>query len=209
METPAQTASADHRHPGNMAHHVQQLQQAGFDDSQVRSLASFVSDMARETMRPFVERVEQRFDDMQLRADQRFDDMQLRADQRHDELNQRHVELNQRLGDMQQQMDQRLGDMQQQMDQRLGDMQQQMNQRLGDMQQQMGQRLGDMQQHMDRVETRLDRLDRHTGRLGEGLAKMDARVENLQRREWVILMMMGLGFISIVVAILLAAGAIG
>ena len=169
METPAQTASADHRHPGNMAHHVQQLQQAGFDDSQVRSLASFVSDMARETMRPFIERVEQRFDDMQLRADQR------------------HAEVNQRLGDMQQQMDQRLGDMQQQ----------------------TGQRLGDMQQHMDRVETRLDSLDRNTRRLGEGLARMDARVEGLQRREWVILTMVGLGFISIVVAILLAAGAIG
>ena len=110
---------------------------------------------------------------------------------------------------MQQQMDQRLGDMQQQMNQRLGDMQQQMDQRLGDMQQQTGQRLGDMQQHMDRVETRLDSLDRNTRRLGEGLARMDARVEGLQRREWVILTMVGLGFISIVVAILLAAGAIG
>ena len=162
METPAQTASADHRHPGNMAHHVQQLQQAGFDDSQVRALASFVSDMAQETIRPFVERVEQRFDDMQLRADQR------------------HAEVNQRLGDMRQQMDQRLGDMQQQTDQRVS-----------------------------RVETCLEHLEQNTRRLGEGLAKMDARVDDLQRREWVILTMVGLGFISIVVAILLAAGAIG
>ena len=184
MGTPAQTASADHRHPGNMAHHVQQLQQAGFDDSQVRALASFVSDMARETIRPFVERVEQRFDDMQLRADQR------------------HAEVNQRLGDMQQQMNQRLGDMQQQMDQRLGDMRQQMDQRLGDMQQQTDQRVS-------RVETCLEHLEQNTRRLGEGLAKMDARVDDLQRREWVILTMVGLGFISIVVAILLAAGAIG
>ena len=158
METQSQAAAADYRHPGNMAHHVQQLQQAGFDDGQVRALASFISDMVRETTRPFVESMGQRLDDMQLRADQR------------------HAELNQRLGDMQQQMDQRLGDMQQQ---------------------------------MDRAETRQDRLERHTGRLGEGLARMDARVEGLQRREWVILTMMGLGFISIVVAILLAAGAIG
>ena len=180
METQSQAAAADYRHPGNMAHHVQQLQQAGFDDGQVRALASFISEMARETTRPFVESVGQRLDDMQLRADQR------------------HIELNQRLGDMQQQMNQRLGETQQQMDQRLGDMQQQMDQRLGG-----------MQQHMDRVETRLDRLERHTGRLGEGLARMDARVEGLQRREWVILTMMGVGFISIVVAILLAAGAIG
>ena len=169
METQSQAAAADYRHPSDMAHHVQQLQQAGFDDGQVRALASFISDMARETTRPFVESMGQRLDDMQLRADQR------------------HAELNQRLGDMQQQL----------------------NQRLGDMQQQMDQRLGDMQQHMDRAETRLDRLERHTGRLGEGLARMDARVEGLQRREWVILTMMGLGFISIVVAILLAAGAIG
>ena len=141
-----------------MAHHVQQLQQAGFDDGQVRALASFISDMARETTRPFVESMGQRLDDMQSRADQR------------------HAELNQRLGDMQQQLNQRLGD---------------------------------MQQHMDRAETRLDRLERHTGRLGEGLARMDARVEDLQRREWVILTMMGLGFVSIVVAILLATRVIG
>ena len=169
MATQSQPAAADHRHPGNMAHHVQQLQQAGFDDSQVRALASFVSDMARETMRPFVERVEQRFD----AVDQRFD------------------EVNLRLGDMQQQMNQRLGDMQQQMDQRLGDMQQQTDQRVS------------------RVETCLEHLEQNTRRLGEGLARMDARVEDLQRREWVILTMVGLGFISIVVAILLAAGAIG
>ena len=169
METQSQAAAADYRHSGNMAHHVQQLQQAGFDDGQVRALASFISEMARETTRPLVESVGQRLDDMQLRADQR------------------HAELNQRLGDMQQQMDQRLGDMQQQ----------------------MGQRLGDMQQHMDRVETRLDRLDRHTARLGEGLARMDVRVEGLQRREWVILTVMALGFISIVVAILLATRVIG
>ena len=141
-----------------MAHHVQQLQQAGFDDGRVRALASSISDMARETTRPFVESMGQRLDDMQLRADQR------------------HAELNQRLGDMQQQLNQRLGD---------------------------------MQQHMDRAETRLDRLERHTGRLGEGLARMDARVEDLQRREWVILTMMGLGFVSIVAAILLATRVIG
>ena len=169
IEVQSRTAAADQRHPGNMAHHVQQLQQAGFDDGRVRALASFISDMARETTRPFVESMGQRLDDMQLRADQR------------------HAELNQRLGDMQQQL----------------------NQRLGDMQQQMDQRLGGMQQHMDRAETRLDRLERHTGRLGEGLARMDARVEGLQRRQWVILTMMGLGFISIVAAILLATRVIG
>lgn len=187
METQSQPASADHRHPGDMAHHVQQLQQAGFDDSQVRALASFVSDMARETMRPFIERVEQRFDDMQLRADQR------------------HAELNQRLDDMQRYVDQqfdgvsqRLGDTQHHMDQHF----EMVNQRLGDMQRYADQRL-------DRVETRLDNLEQHTRRLGEGLAGLDAKVEDLWRREWIALTVMGLGFISIVVAILLATGSIG
>lgn len=194
METQAQTASADHRHPGNMAQHVQQLQQTGFDDSQVRALASFVSDMAQETMRPFVESMGQRLDDMQLRADQR------------------HAELSQRLGDMQKYVDQqfdgvnqRLGDTQHHMGQHF-DM---MNQRFGDMQQQMNQRV-------DRVETRLDHLEQHTRRLGEGLAGLDAKVEGLdakvesgRRREWIALTVMGLGFVSIVVAILLATGFIG
>ena len=169
METQAQTAAADYRHPGNMAHHVQQLQQTGFDDSQVRALASFVSDMARETMRPFIERVEQRFDDMQLRADQR------------------HAELGQRLGDTQHHMGQHI---------------EMVNHRLGDMQRQMN-------QNVDRMETRLDRLERHAGRLGEGLARLDAKVEDVRRREWVALTMMGLGFAGLVIAILLATRVIG
>ena len=180
MATQSQTAAADYRHPGDMAHHVQQLQQAGFDDGQVRALASFVSDMAREAMRPFIERVEQRFDDMQLRTDQRLDDMQLRADQRH-------AELNQRLGDMQRYVDQQFDGV---------------NQRLGDMQRYADKRL-------DRVETRLDNLEQHTRRLGEGLAGLDAKVEDLWRREWIALTVMGLGFVGIVVAILLATGVIG
>lgn len=154
MERQAQTASADHRHSRDMVHNVQQLRQAGFDDSQVRALASFVSDMIEETVRPFIKRVDQRFD----AVDQRFD------------------AVNQRLGDMQQQMNQRV----------------------------------------DRVETRLDHLEEHTRRLGEGLAGLDAKVEGLgakiesgRRWDWVALTVMGLGFVSIVVAILLATGSIG
>ena len=161
MERQAQTASADHRHSRDMVHNVQQLRQAGFDDSQVRALASFVSDMIEETVRPFIKRVDQRFD----AVDQRFD----AVDQRFDAVNQR-----------------------------LGDMQQQMNQRV------------------DRVETRLDHLEEHTRRLGEGLAGLDAKVEGLgakiesgRRWDWVALTVMGLGFVSIVVAILLATGSIG
>ena len=147
MERQAQTASADHRHSRDMVHNVQQLRQAGFDDSQVRALASFVSDMIEETVRPFIKHVDQRFD-----------------------------AVNQRLGDMQQQMNQRV----------------------------------------DRVETRLDHLEQHTRRLGEGLAGLDAKVEGLgakiesgRRWDWVALTVMGLGFVSIVVAILLATGSIG
>ena len=212
METQPQTAAADYRHPGDMAHHVQQLQQAGFDDGQVRALASFVSDLAGNAMRPFIERVEQRFDEMQLRADQR-----------HDEANQRLGDMNQRLGDMQKYadqqfdgMNQRLGDMQKYADQQFDGM----NQRLGDMQRYVdqqffgvNQRLGDMQQHanqrLDRVGTRLDSLERHTGRLDVGVARLDAKVEDVRRREWMPLIMMGLGFAGLVLAVLLATGVIG
>ena len=168
MERQAQTASADHRHSRDMVHNVQQLRQAGFDDSQVRALASFVSDMIEETVRPFIKHVDQRFD----AVDQRFD----AVDQRFDAVDQRFDAVNQRLGDMQQQMNQRV----------------------------------------DRVETRLDHLEQHTRRLGEGLAGLDAKVEGLgakiesgRRWDWVALTVMGLGFVSIVVAILLATGSIG
>ena len=169
METQPQTAAADYQHPGDMAHHVQQLQQAGFDDGQVRALASFVSDLAGNAMRPFIERVEQRFDEMQSRADQRHD------------------EVNQRLGDMQKYADQQFDGV---------------NQRLGDMQQHANQRL-------DRVETRLDNLEQRAGGLGESLARLDAKVEDVRRREWVALTMMGLGFAGLILAVLLATGIIG
>ena len=105
MKIQPQTASADYRLSSDMAHHVQQLQQAGFDDGQVRALASFVSGVVRDTMRPFIERVDQRFD---------------AADQR-----------------------------------------------------------------VDRVETRLDNLEQRAGGLGENLARLDAKVEDVWRREWV------------------------
>ena len=194
METQPQTAAADYRHPGDMAHHVQQLQQAGFDDGQVRALASFVSDLAGNAMRPFIERVEQRFDEMQLRADQR-----------HDEVNQRLGDMNQRLGDMQKYADQQFDGMKQ----RLGDMQRYVDQQFFG----VNQRLGDMQQHanqrLDRVGTRLDSLERHTGRLDVGVARLDAKVEDVRRREWVPLIMMGLGFAGLVLAVLLATGVIG
>lgn len=201
METQPQTAAADYRHPGDMAHHVQQLQQAGFDDGQVRALASFVSDLAGNAMRPFIERVEQRFDEMQLRADQR-----------HDEVNQRLGDMNQRLGDMQKYADQqfegvnqRLGDMRRYVDQRYDEL----NQRLSDMQRHVDQQFGGVNQRLDRVGTRLDSLERHTGRLDVGVARLDAKVEDVRRRDWVPLIMMGLGFAGLVLAVLLATGIIG
>ena len=141
-----------------MAHNVQQLQQAGFDDGQVRALASFVGDMVRDTMRPFIERVDQRFDDMQKRVDQRFD----AADQR-----------------------------------------------LDDMQKRVDQRFDAADQRVNRVETRLDNLEQRAGGLGESLARLDAKVEDVRRREWVAMTMMGLGFAGLIIAILLATRIIG
>lgn len=140
MQAQSQTVAAERPSPSYMVHNVQQLQQAGFDDAQVRALASFVGDMVRNTMSPFIERVDQRFDDMQKRVDQRFDDMQRRV---------------------------------------------------------------------DRVETRLDNLEQCAGGLGESLARLDAKVEDVRRREWAAMTMMGLGFAGLILAVLLATGIIG
>ena len=133
-----------------MAHHVQQLQQAGFDDGQVRALASFVSGVVRDTMRPFIERVDQRFDEVDRRfgeMGQRFDQMERHVDQRFDVLEKR----------------------------------------------------------VDRVDVRLDGMDQRVGGLEQNLAMMGAKVEAVQRREWVALTMMGLGFAGIIAAISVAA----
>ena len=47
---------------------VQQLHQAGFNDAQVRALAVFVVDVVRDTMRPFMEQVDRRFDALEQRV---------------------------------------------------------------------------------------------------------------------------------------------
>lgn len=47
---------------------VQQLQQAGFNDAQARALAAFVGDVVRDTMRPFMEQVDRRFDALEQRV---------------------------------------------------------------------------------------------------------------------------------------------
>ena len=47
---------------------LQKLHQAGFNDAQVRALAAFVGDVVRDTMRPFMEQVDRRFDALEQRV---------------------------------------------------------------------------------------------------------------------------------------------
>lgn len=154
MEIQPQTASADYRPSSDMVHQVQQLQQAGFDDGQVRTLASFVSGVVRDTMRPFIERVEQRFDQMEKHVNQRFDAV---------------------------------------------------DQRFNDMQKRVDQRFDVLEKRVDRVDVCLDGMGQRVGGLEQNLAMMGAKVEAVQRREWVALTMMGLGFAGIIAAIAAAA----
>ena len=161
MQTQPPTAAADYRPPSDMAHHVQQLQQTGFDDGQIRALAAFVGDVVRDAMRPFIERTDQRFDAMEKRTDQRFDAMEKRMDQRFDAVDQRFDAVDQRFDAV--------------------------------------------EKRVDRVETRVDNLGQHVGGLEQNLAMMGAKVDDVQRREWVALTMMGLGFLGIIAAISVAA----
>ena len=172
MQTQPPTAAADYRPPSDMAHHVQQLQQTGFDDGQIRALAAFVGDVVRDAMRPFIERTDQRFDAMEKRTDQRFDAMEKRMDQRFDAV------------------DQRFDAMEKRMDQRFDA---------------VDQRFDAVEKRVDRVETRVDNLGQHVGGLEQNLAMMGAKVDDVQRREWVALTMMGLGFLGIIAAISVAA----
>ena len=47
---------------------VQQLHQAGFNDAQVQALAAFVGNVVRDTIRPFMEQVDRRFDALEQRV---------------------------------------------------------------------------------------------------------------------------------------------
>ena len=172
MEIQPQTAAAGSRSNGDMAQNIQQLNQAGFDETQVRALVALVGDAVRNAVLPVMERVDQRFDDFGKRVDQRFDDFGKRVDQRFDAVDQRFGAADQRFDDFGKHVDQRFNE--------------------------LGRRA-------DRVGVRLDNLEQRTGGLGQSLARLDAKIEAVQRREWVALTVMGLGFLGVIVAISVAA----
>ena len=68
MSVQPQPVSTDHRSYADIMENVQKLHQAGFNDDQTRALAAFVSDVVRDTMRPFMEQVNRRFDALEQRV---------------------------------------------------------------------------------------------------------------------------------------------
>ena len=179
MEIQPQTAAAGSRSNGDMAQNIQQLNQAGFDEAQVRALVAFVGDTVRNAVLPVMEHVDRRFDHM----GQHFDDFGKRVDQRFDAA------------------DQRFGDFRKHVDQRFDAA----DQRFDDFRKYADHRFNELDRRADRVGARLDNLEQRTGGLGQSLARLDARIEAVQRREWVALTVMGLGFLGVIVAISVAA----
>lgn len=99
--------------------------------------------------------------------------------------------------------DQRFHEMEKRMDQRLDDFGKHMDQRFDDFGKRVDQRFDELERRTGRVETRLDGLDERVGGIEQKLAVTGTKVDAVQSREWVALMMMGLGFAGIIVAIAL------